>query len=273
MPELPEVETTVTGIKACLTKHTIKKVIVRNPNLRWPINADLANILPGKIAQSVVRRGKYILVNFKLGTLIIHLGMSGKLCVTDKIEPPLKHDHVDIFLGKYLIRYNDPRRFGCMLWTTTSPFEHQLIKNLGVEPLTTAFNAKYLLTKAQNKKTTIKQFLMNHNIVVGIGNIYACEILFKAKIHPISSAAKLDLQQYQAIVKYAKQILKLAITQGGTTLKDFKHGENQLGYFAQKLAVYGKDGQKCTKCNNPVKSIVLGQRSTFFCDSCQTVFA
>lgn len=270
MPELPEVETTKAGITPVALNQTISEIIIRAPKLRWPIPKNIAKQLPGQVVRSIERRAKYILVSFDNGTLIIHLGMSGRLRILTESTPPQKHDHVDIcFANGTILRYTDPRRFGCILWTTDSPFEHKLLIDLGPEPLTSAFTGKHLLQTAKNKKIPVKAFIMDAKVVVGVGNIYACEALFAAKIDPRKPSNLVSDVEYAELAKHIKRILKLAIAQGGTTLKDFYSAEGKLGYFVQKLKVYGRAKQPCVTCNAPIESLAIGQRNTFFCTTCQ----
>lgn len=270
MPELPEVETTKAGISPAIVGQTITNVILRAPKLRWPIPATLLNDLPGQQVLTIERRAKYLLVRLANGTLIMHLGMSGRLRVLLQPQPAQKHDHVDIcFENGVTLRYTDPRRFGAILWTTKPPLEHELLSRLGPEPFAAKFDGKYLHAKAHNKKTPVKVFIMDAKIVVGVGNIYASEALFAAKIDPRKPANQIDLQQYSELVKHIKRILKLSIKQGGTTLKDFFNAEGKPGYFSQKLQVYGRDKLPCLICNTPISALTIGQRNTFFCSKCQ----
>lgn len=269
MPELPEVETTRRGIEPYLINRTIKSVVVRHRGLRWPIPANLEKEIAGQKVNGISRRGKYILVNIRTGTLIIHLGMSGSLRRVKCNEPPEKHDHVDFVLGMYCIRFRDPRRFGAILFTKADPLQHKLLKSLGPEPLEKEFNGEYLYQRSRHRKVSIKQFIMDSKTVVGIGNIYANESLFYAGIHPNRPAGKISKTRYQELAKAIKKVLRAAIKQGGTTLQDFTDSEGQPGYFRQKLAVYGRAGEPCIKCGNTVKQLVQGQRSSYYCSHCQ----
>lgn len=271
MPELPEVETTKAGIIPVALNQAISSVIIRAPKLRWPIPQNLAKILSGQTVTAIERRGKYLLLNFATGTLIMHLGMSGRLRALTQQIPAQKHDHVDLcFHSGAILRYTDPRRFGAILWTTDPALEHKLLKDLGPEPLTNAFNGKYLWQQAQNKKIAVKNFIMDSKVVVGVGNIYASEALFAAKLDPRKSANQIALEQYTELAKHIKRILKLAITQGGTTLKDFFNTAGKPGYFSQQLQVYGRAGQPCILCNTPIQAVQIGQRNTFYCPHCQS---
>ena len=269
MPELPEVETTRRGIKPYIDQQIVREVIVRQPKLRWPVPPEIEQ-MEGQLVESVKRRGKYILLETKTGTALIHLGMSGSLRVVESGEKAEKHDHIDIVLesGK-AVRLRDPRRFGAFLWTVQNPLKHKLIRSLGPEPLSDDFNADYLYAASRGRNMSIKQFIMNGHIVVGVGNIYACESLFKAGISPKWAAGKVSKARYQKFVAEIKIVLANAIKQGGTTLKDFVQVEGSPGYFAQELNVYGRKGQECLVCGSNIKQITQGQRSTFYCAKCQ----
>ncbi len=270
MPELPEVETTCKGIAPYCEQQIINDINVRHFGLRWPIPKNIDAITKGQKIQKISRRAKYIMMQLESGTIIMHLGMSGRLHVLTEKTQPEKHDHVDINMANNIsLRYNDARRFGSIHWTEEDPNKHFLIKNLGIEPLTNAYNPEFLLKNCLNKKTNIKQFLMNHNIIVGIGNIYASETLFLAKVDPTRSANSITEKEAENIVKFSKDRLELAIENGGTTLKDFLSSDGKPGYFQNKLNVYGKANEKCQTCDNLIKKIVQGQRATFYCDSCQ----
>lgn len=270
MPELPEVETTLRGIKPHVAGQSIKEIIVRFPTLRWPIPKQLNKLLKNQPLLNLRRRGKYLLFEFTPGTLILHLGMSGRLRVLTEALPPKKHDHVDIVFtnGTYL-RFTDPRRFGALLFTKDDPNDHPLLKHLGPEPLTAKFTGNYLYTKAEGRKIPLKSFIMDSKIVTGVGNIYATEALFAAKIKPHKPAGKVSLEQYQALAASIKMILKQAITKGGTTLKDFMKSDGSPGYFSIELQVYGKSGKPCPRCSTTLTASRLGQRSTVYCSACQ----
>ncbi|HIP81337.1 MAG TPA: bifunctional DNA-formamidopyrimidine glycosylase/DNA-(apurinic or apyrimidinic site) lyase [Leucothrix mucor] len=269
MPELPEVETTRRGIKPHIQDQRVTKLIVRQPKLRWPIPLSLHDIEGQKI-RSVKRRGKYLLLETDCGTALLHLGMSGSLRVVEAGSAHEKHDHVDIeFTNNKAIRLRDPRRFGAVLWTVDDPLQHKLIRSLGPEPLSDDFNADYLYKKSRGRTVSIKQFIMNGHMVVGVGNIYACESLFKAGISPKKSAGKVSKKRYETFVAKIKEVLAHAIEQGGTTLKDFVQAEGAPGYFQQQLNVYGRTDEECLVCGLLVKKITQGQRSTFYCAKCQ----
>jgi formamidopyrimidine-DNA glycosylase len=269
MPELPEVETTIRGLQPHLEQAIIQEVIIRQHQLRWLIPKDLNQQLTQQQIIRITRRGKYLLFQCTGGTLIIHLGMSGRLRLLSQPSAPKKHDHVDILFKDNCLRYTDPRRFGAILWTSDDPMQHVLLKKLGVEPLTAAFTADYLYQHTRKRHTAIKALLMNHQVVVGIGNIYAAEALFLARIHPAMPAHQLTLEQAHLLVKQCKLILTKAITRGGTTLKDFSNSEGKPGYFSQQLHVYGREGLPCSSCQETLQSIVLAQRNSVFCPRCQ----
>ncbi len=270
MPELPEIETVLNGIKPHIIHQQIKEIIIRHPTLRWPVPKNLSEKLVNQKINNIHRRAKYLLIEFEHGTLIIHLGMSGSLRILTHDFPPKKHDHADIkFSNQTILRFNDPRRFGAILWTDEPISSHPLIKNLGPEPLEKSFTGKSLFDKAKSRKISVKNFLMNNAIVVGVGNIYAAEALFMAKIHPETLASKISLKRYQLLAESIKKILREAIKQGGTTLKDFINSDGKPGYFTQFLKVYGRAGLPCVICKTKLKNKKIGQRSTVFCEQCQ----
>ncbi|MCA6062429.1 bifunctional DNA-formamidopyrimidine glycosylase/DNA-(apurinic or apyrimidinic site) lyase [Thalassolituus marinus] len=268
MPELPEVETTKRGIEPWLKDQIISKIIVRQPKLRWPVSDEIHS-LEGEKVVSLSRRAKYILVETAKGTAIWHLGMSGSLRLVEASEDPGGHDHIDWQLsnGKVL-RYHDPRRFGALLWVAPGA-DSEHLTHLGPEPLSDAFDAAYLFQRSRGKSQAIKTFIMDGKVVVGVGNIYANESLFKAGIRPQTAAGKISKQRYERLVAEIKTVLAAAIEQGGTTLRDFVGGDGKPGYFAQQLFVYGRGGQPCKFCNTTLKEIRQGQRATVYCPSCQ----
>ncbi|MCK5902620.1 MAG: bifunctional DNA-formamidopyrimidine glycosylase/DNA-(apurinic or apyrimidinic site) lyase [Cocleimonas sp.] len=270
MPELPEVETTRRGIAPYVEGYQVRSIIVRQAKLRWSVPETLSEI-EGHTITAVTRRAKYLLLSTQKGTLILHLGMSGNLQLVPADRPPKKHDHVDIVLstGKAL-RFHDPRRFGAVLWTTEDPLRHKLLCKLGVEPLSDAFYAQLLYNVSRKRRVSIKQFIMNAHIVVGVGNIYASESLFKSKISPKRAAGQVSLARYRTLVDAIKQVLSCAIEQGGTTLKDFVQVDGKLGYFQQQLTVYGREAAACVVCGTAIKKLKQGQRSSFYCPTCQT---
>lgn len=270
MPELPEVETICLGLTESVINLKIDSVIVRHPKLRYPIPKDIVKNLPGKKFHKIQRRGKYILLDTQGGTLIIHLGMSGNLQTKPKNHTIDKHEHLTInFHGKLSLCYIDPRRFGAILWTVKNPLEHNLLKNLGPEPFSTKFTAKYLLERAKNKKTSVKQLIMDSNVVTGVGNIYANEILFSTRVNPLKKASELSLSNCEKLVKSIKKTLALAIKLRGTTIKDHLDSKGKKGGFQNKLKVYGKQNQPCPNCNGKLSMTKLGQRTTIFCPNCQ----
>ncbi len=270
MPELPEVETTRRGIAPTIVGETVRRVIVRNRHLRHPVPASLARQLPGKCINAVKRRGKYLLLETGDGTVIVHLGMSGSLRIVADTAPPGKHDHVDIeFNNGHCLRLHDPRRFGLLLWTCADPLRHPLLRDIGMEPLTDGFSGDLLYEKSRGRRVAVKQFIMNANILAGVGNIYANEALFAAGIHPLRPAGRISRQRYHRLAHSIRQVLTAAIEQGGTTLRDFVNGEGKPGYFRQHLHVYDKGGLPCLDCSTPIRHISQGQRSTYYCGRCQ----
>jgi len=270
MPELPEVETSRRGIAPWIENQEVCGVVVRDRRLRWPIPGDIDRELPGQVIRSIRRRAKYLLFETGAGTAMLHLGMSGSLRIIDSNEPAGKHDHVDIqFRNGKALRFRDPRRFGSLLWTH-EPFEHDLLRSLGPEPLSGEFDGDYLWHKARGRRVCIKQFIMNGSVVVGVGNIYASEALFIAGIHPKRRANRISIVRMTRLADAIKAVLESAIEAGGTTLRDFHGGDGEPGYFRQQLEVYGRDGEPCRRCKRPVSVVVLGQRSTFYCKDCQT---
>ncbi|WP_096086718.1 bifunctional DNA-formamidopyrimidine glycosylase/DNA-(apurinic or apyrimidinic site) lyase [Agaribacterium haliotis] len=269
MPELPEVETTKAGVAPYCEGKKLSKLIVRNPNLRWPVPEELASKIEGKKLLDLSRRGKYLLFRFNNGTALLHLGMSGNLRVIPTGSEPGKHDHVELCFGKQSLRFNDPRRFGCLLWTEDKISEHPLINHLGPEPLSEAFDAELLYNKTRKRSQAIKTFIMDSKIVVGVGNIYANEALFAAGIHPTKAAGKLSKAKCELLVEEIKKVLAAAIKQGGTTLKDFVGGDGKPGYFAQKLKVYGRGGEPCVVCDKALTEKQISTRTTVYCTNCQ----
>jgi len=270
MPELPEVETSRRGIAPWVLNQQVSDVIVRDARLRWPVPEDLARRMSGRVIRSLERRAKYLLFGTDAGTAMLHLGMSGSLRIIDAGEPAGKHDHVDIrFDSGKALRFRDPRRFGSLLWSR-DPSQHQLLRDLGPEPLSAAFDGDYLWRKSRGRRIAVKQFIMTGSVVVGVGNIYASEALFRAGIHPRRRADRVAAARMATLAESIKAVLQSAIDAGGTTLRDFHGGDGEPGYFRQKLAVYGRDGEPCRRCRHPVSSVVLGQRSTFYCKRCQT---
>jgi len=269
MPELPEVETTRLGVAPYANGTLIEDIIVRQASLRWPVPEDLGKKLRGKKIISVGRRGKYLLFETEIGTLLVHLGMSGSLRVILDGSAPQKHDHIDISLaGGKILRYCDPRRFGCFLWQEPGE-QHTLLKQLGPEPLSDDFHEEHLYRQSRGRKGPVKSFIMDGKVVVGVGNIYANEALFRAGIRPDRQAGRISAARYRRLTSEIKQVLTSAISQGGTTLKDFVGSDGKPGYFAQKLLVYGREGRPCVRCKAPLRQLRLGQRTTVYCVACQ----
>ena len=271
MPELPEVEITKQGIEPFLRGQTIEKIVLRNLQLRWPIPQKLRKILPGLKIASITRRAKYILIDCSAGWLIIHLGMSGSLRVLNpSSETPTKHEHYDLHVSNYnMILYRDPRKFGALIWTANNPNDHRLISHLGPEPLDDEFNSDFLHQKLQTKSSAVKLQIMNNQVVTGVGNIYANESLFHAGIRPSRRANDVSRRKLERLITAIKTTLKRAIRAGGSSLQDFYLADGSTGYFQQEYMVYGRDGEPCRKCETTIKSITLGQRSSFYCPKCQ----
>jgi len=269
MPELPEVETVCRGIRRQLVNSKIKNIIVRQRKLRWPISSEMLRLKDIKITK-IRRRAKYILIDTDLGAFIIHLGMSGRLVVCSQNQKAGKHDHVDFLLESgQLLRYTDPRRFGSILWIKGDPLEHPLLVNLGYEPFAKGFDDKYLFGNCVKKSKLIKQILMDQKIVVGIGNIYANEALFLARISPLRKGKSLTKADCRTLVFVVRKVLRKAIQAGGTTLRNFFGSDGTPGYFKQKLFVYGREGEACFNCYQPLFHTRINQRATVFCTHCQ----
>lgn len=270
MPELPEVETTLQGITPYIVQQQVQRIIIRESRLRWPISPQLKTLLKQQTVLTTKRRGKYLLLQTETGTLLIHLGMSGRLRILLTKTQPQKHDHVDIyFSNQTLLRYTDPRRFGALLFVPGHPLQHPLLDHLGPEPFSTLFNPNYLYAKANRKTLPVKQFIMDNTTVVGVGNIYATEVLFLTKIHPCTPAGQLNKRQCHRLVKTIQQVLSRAIQAGGTTLKDFVNSHGKPGYFQQHLQVYGRGGRPCPLCQTPLQETRISNRNTVYCPVCQ----
>jgi formamidopyrimidine-DNA glycosylase len=269
MPELPEVETTRRGLGPHLLGQTITKVDIRQPRLRWPVSLELAERLPGQRLDALERRGKYLIFQTAPGAFLLHLGMSGSLRLVPATSPAAKHDHLDIHFGSLCLRLQDPRRFAALLWAGTEPLEHPLLRQLGPEPLGPDFNADWLAQKAKNRRLAIKSFIMDSRILVGVGNIYANESLFGAGIHPQRATGDLTSGEFERLAANIIEVLQRSIAAGGTSLRDFVREDGRPGYFAQQLDVYGRAGEPCPRCTTPIEQMRLGQRSSFFCPSCQ----
>ncbi|CAN5220437.1 bifunctional DNA-formamidopyrimidine glycosylase/DNA-(apurinic or apyrimidinic site) lyase [soil metagenome] len=272
MPELPEVEVTRRGIAPHLEGQRVVSVTLRREGLRWPFPADLEECISGRTIRNVARRGKYLLIEFDHGTLFIHLGMSGHLRILPQDTPVKIHDHFDMIVGKKLLRLTDPRRFGAVLWHPTEAGDvqsHVLLKGLGVEPLGHAFSAELLYRHTRARSAPVKQVLLAGDIVVGVGNIYASESLFRAGINPVTPARRIGRARYEKLAAAIRAVLAAAIEQGGSSLRDFLSVNGQSGYFQQNYFVYDRAGQPCRVCGSVIRQIKQGQRSTFYCVKCQ----
>ncbi|MDP2828932.1 MAG: bifunctional DNA-formamidopyrimidine glycosylase/DNA-(apurinic or apyrimidinic site) lyase [Sulfuricellaceae bacterium] len=271
MPELPEIETTLRGLEPHLCGQVIASICVRNPKLRFPIPAGLDAKLAGKSIRQILRRGKYLLIDCQSGWLILHLGMSGSLRVLGASTPPEKHDHFDLVLQNgQCMRLRDPRRFGAVLWSDADPLQHPLLAHLGTEPLSDEFSGDWLYQQTRRKKTPIKLALMDNHLLVGVGNIYANEALFRAGIRPTTSAGRIGNSRYNTLAQTIKSVLQLAIAAGGSSLRDFVNSQGKPGYFQQQYFVYGRAGEACKQCGTTINTIRQGQRATFYCPQCQT---
>lgn len=269
MPELPEVETTRRGLAPHVEGRTVTGVTLRRPDLRWPIPHEIRDLLPGQRIAAVRRRAKYLLLDTQVGSALLHLGMSGSLRILPETTPVKAHDHVDLALdSQRVLRFTDPRRFGCLLWQPPGE-THELLRELGPEPLSDEFDGDYLFTLSRNRKATVKTFLMDQRIVVGVGNIYAAEALFEAGISPLRAAGRVSRERYALLAAAVKRILAYAIKRGGTTLRDFISPDGEPGYFELELSAYGRGGEPCPRCGRPLKEAAIGQRTTVWCGHCQ----
>jgi len=275
MPELPEVETTRRGLAPHLQGRLIQAVTLRRPDLRWPIPPEIARDLPGQRITGVRRRAKYLLMDVESGdSALLHLGMSGSLRVLPADTAVRSHDHVDIALAAkgrgaaQVLRFNDPRRFGSLLWQPAGQ-THELLQGLGPEPLSEEFDGDYLFELSRGRKAPVKTFLMDQAVVVGVGNIYVAESLYRAGISPLRAAGRVSRERYLALAGAVKDILGHAITRGGTTLRDFISPDGAPGYFEQELSAYGRGGEPCPRCGRPMKQATIGQRATVWCGHCQ----
>ena len=269
MPELPEVETTLRGIAPHMVQHSIAAITVRNRSLRWPVPSEVA-CAEGQRVVACRRRAKYLLVELERGGLMIHLGMSGSLRICGPDDAPRKHDHVDILMDSgHVVRFNDPRRFGALLWWDAEPDEHPLLRDLGPEPLSEGFSGAHLWQLSRGRRSAVKNFIMDGRTVVGVGNIYASEALFMSGIHPARTAGRVSAARYDALAAAIRDVLAHAIRRGGTTLRDFVNSEGNPGYFAQELLVYERAGYPCFQCGSPIRRRVIGQRSSYYCPRCQ----
>jgi len=270
MPELPEVETTRRGIAPHVVGRRIADVVIRERRLRWPIPRALPGALRENFFTRIDRRAKYLLFYAPDGCMILHLGMSGSLRIVRDGAGPGRHDHVDIvFDGGTRLRFRDPRRFGSIHWTRGDPLRHRLLAGLGPEPLEPELTGAFLHARARGRTQSVKTFIMDSRTVVGIGNIYANEALYEARIHPLRAAGRLSLERYGLLAASIRRVLTAALRQGGTTLRDFVNGEGEPGYFGMRLKVYDRAGRPCRRCRTPIRALRSGQRSTFYCPACQ----
>ncbi|WP_028007144.1 bifunctional DNA-formamidopyrimidine glycosylase/DNA-(apurinic or apyrimidinic site) lyase [Solimonas flava] len=271
MPELPEVETVRRGLEPYVRGRRIARVTVRDARLRWPVPASLAHDAADRRIERIARRGKYLIVTLDSGDRMIwHLGMTGRLLVLDPAQPLVKHDHVDFLLdGDTLIRFHDPRRFGAVLWWSRDENVHPLLAGMGPEPFDPAFDGDYLFRKSRGRSVAVKNFVMDGHIVVGAGNIYAAESLFRAGIRPTRRAGRLTRADCARLADRIREVLAEAIERGGTTLRDFAGADGASGYFQQELSVYGRDGEPCRVCGTLIKGLVLGGRASCYCPRCQ----
>ncbi|MDH5834483.1 bifunctional DNA-formamidopyrimidine glycosylase/DNA-(apurinic or apyrimidinic site) lyase [Luteimonas kalidii] len=274
MPELPEVETTRLGLAPHVEGRRVHAVVLRRPDLRWPIPPEVPDLLPGQRIEAVRRRAKYLLLDTVAGSALLHLGMSGSLRVLPAATPVREHDHVDLVLGEtradpaQVLRFNDPRRFGCLLWQPPGEV-HPLLRGLGPEPLSDDFDGDYLFARSGGRRAPVKAFLMDQRIVVGVGNIYAAEALHAAGISPLRAAGRISRERYRVLADEVRRILDHAIRRGGTTLRDFLAPDGAPGYFEQELSAYGRGGAPCPRCGRPLRQASIGQRTTVWCGHCQ----
>jgi len=272
MPELPEVEVTKQSLEQHLQGQYIKSINIREKRLRWDLDQTALNSLLDQRIHNLSRRGKYILINTKLGSALLHLGMSGSIGILENDQPLKKHDHFDLILSSnQIIRFNDPRRFGSFIWAGKNPENHKLLNKLGPEPLENNDLGSHLYHLSKGRKTSVKAFIMNAQIVVGVGNIYASEALFISGIHPKRKANKVSKKRYERLATAIQETLYKSIKMGGTTLRDFSYsqGEKKIGYFKQELFTYGRTGSECKRCRSSIRQIVLSGRSSFYCSNCQ----
>ena len=270
MPELPEVEAVRRGIAPLLLGQRISRIVVRQWQLRWPIPRQLLTELPGQHVRRIERRAKYLLVETGGGTLLLHLGMSGSLQVVPADRLPDRHDHLDvIFQDGACLRLRDPRRFGAALWCRGDVHRHRLLTGLGPEPLEPEFDGDHLYDHARKRNVAVKNFIMNAGVVAGIGNIYACEALYLAGVHPARPAGRISRTRYRRLAECIRHVLREAISDGGTTLRDFVAADGRPGCFGRRLRVYGRGGEACERCRVPIRQRRIGQRSSFYCPACQ----
>lgn len=267
MPELPEVETVTRGLQE-LVGQTIHEIIIRFPRLRYPLDKTSLAKAHNQQILAITRRAKYIIIHLERGFLICHLGMSGRVTLYKNAPELIKHDHFDIVTELNVMRYNDPRRFGCFVFCEDLS-TNSMLTTLGPEPLEDGFNAEILYDSIKNRKTPIKQLIMDNAIVVGVGNIYACESLFLSKISPLRTGNCVSLAECATLVTTIRKVLKESIIAGGSSLKDYKNAHGELGYFQQSHNVYGRAGKPCKSCNTNILETKLGQRNSFYCPNCQ----
>ncbi|APV48791.1 DNA-formamidopyrimidine glycosylase [Betaproteobacteria bacterium GR16-43] len=271
MPELPEVETTRRGLEPHVVGRRIREVVVREPRLRWPVPRDLGRKLRGEPVLAIRRRGKYLLFDYPKGHLLVHLGMSGQLTVVPADRPARAHDHVELKLeGTESLRLNDPRRFGAMLWIAGPAERHVLLRNLGVEPFDDAFTGAAMHALARGRRVAVKHFIMNANVVTGVGNIYASEALFRAGIHPLRPAGRISLERWNLLAEAIRATLTRALEAGGSTLRNYVSASGEPGKFQDVTSVYAREGEPCRVCKRPIRAIRQGQRATYYCAGCQT---
>lgn len=270
MPELPEVETTRRGLAPHLINQRIRTAVVRNPALRVPVPRGLARRLEGATISSVERRGKYLLIGCGKGTLIVHLGMSGRLWLVDAGAKAGAHDHFDLVLESgRIVRLRDPRRFGLVVWQERNPLEHPLLASIGPEPLSSDFSGAWLYEATRNRSAAVKLVLMDSHVIAGVGNIYASEALFRAGINPKLPARRIGRGRYDTLALRIRETLEAAIKAGGSTLRDYVGGDGQAGYFQDEHLVYGRGGEPCRTCGAPIREFRQGARATFYCPACQ----
>lgn len=270
MPELPEVETTLRAIRPVVEGRRVEQMIVRRRDLRWPVSAELPDALAGTVINRAWRRAKYLLLEADTGTLVVHLGMSGSIRILSRDEPVRAHDHIDLVLGGgKALRYTDPRRFGAWLWVLEPVMKHPLLSDLGPEPWDPELSAASLQALAYGRRVPIKSFIMDNQIIVGVGNIYATEALFRAGIHPGRQAGRVASARWSRLLQEIRAVLESAIASGGSTLRDFSSGDGRPGYFAQKLQAYGREGLPCVVCGEALRALRIGGRASAYCPHCQ----
>jgi formamidopyrimidine-DNA glycosylase len=270
MPELPEVETTRRGLAPLIINQRIRTAIVRNRSLRLPVPRRLPQLVAGATIRGLERRGKYLLIDCGSGTLIVHLGMSGRLWLVDETTPVETHDHFDLVLENgRAVRLRDPRRFGLVLWQAKDALEHALLASIGPEPLSAAFDGEWLYRATRTRSAAIKLVLMDSRVVAGVGNIYASEALYRASVNPKLQARRIGRARYAVIAEKVRETLEAAIRAGGSTLRDYVGGDGRAGYFQDEHLVYGRGGEPCLKCGTAIREFRQGQRATFYCPFCQ----